>query len=153
MAEASPRTVEELALTILVSLATGMPRRWGMVVLRIIATMGAATAVATAIIVLSGFAPTVDASPNSSAIKSPAIESPAIKGDRLDINLRGPACSERGWPYFEFGCMYDRTAPDGQVRDGQVRDGQVRTVRVISADRLPADIRADIQPATSGIVD
>jgi len=123
------------------------------VVLRLIATIGAATAVATAIIVLSGFAPAVDASPKSQATESPAIKSPAIKGDRLDINLRGPACSGRGWPYFEFGCMYDRTAPDGQVRDGQVRDVQVRTVRVIPADRLPADIRADIQTATSGIVD
>ena len=43
MAEASPRTVEELALTILVSHST---RGGETDVLRIIATMGAATAVA-----------------------------------------------------------------------------------------------------------
>jgi len=99
-------------------------------VLRIIATIGAATAVASVIIVLSGFAPAVDASPKPAA----------IKGDRLDIHLLGTACSGRGWPYFEFGCMYDRTA----------RDGQVRAVRVIQVDRLPANIQADIETATSG---
>lgn len=54
------------------------------------------------------------------------------KGDRLDMRNYGPACSERGWPYYEAGCL----------RDASVPNREARTVRIVSTDRLsPAAAR------------
>jgi hypothetical protein len=51
------------------------------------------------------------------------------KSDRLDIRSYGPACSERGWPYYEPSCIhgYANTA--------------AKPVRVVTTDRLPTEIR------------
>lgn len=50
------------------------------------------------------------------------------KGDRLDMRNYGPACSERGWPYYEPSCLRDPSAPTREAR----------TVRIVSIDRLSA---------------
>lgn len=49
-----------------------------------------------------------------------------VKGDRLDIRTYGPACSQRGWPYFEANCL----------RNTQTPTRQIRQVRIVSTDRL-----------------
>ena len=43
----------------------------------------------------------------------------ATKGDRLDVRTYGPACSQRGWPYYETTCLRDTNNPTRQAR--QVR--------------------------------
>ena len=48
------------------------------------------------------------------------------KGDRLDMRNYGPACSERGWPYYERSCL----------RDASVPNREASTVRIVSTDRL-----------------
>src|SRR4029077_19834920 len=52
------------------------------------------------------------------AVTSPGLTSQAeapkfaAKGARLDTpRTYGPACSERGWPYFEIGCLRDANSP------------------------------------------
>jgi hypothetical protein len=52
----------------------------------------------------------------------------AIKGEKLEIRNIGPACSERGWPYFETSCL----------RNTNSSTSQARTVRMIGTDRVPA---------------
>ncbi len=52
----------------------------------------------------------------------------AIKGERLEIRSFGPACSERGWPYFETRCLRDANSPTHQAR----------TVRMVGTDRVAA---------------
>jgi hypothetical protein len=42
-----------------------------------------------------------------------------VKGDRVDIRLRGGACSQRAWPHYESACLYDGAQPAGEAR--QVR--------------------------------
>lgn len=44
------------------------------------------------------------------------------KADRLPIFVKGTACSKRGWPHFEQGCLFDDR---GSADD-------IRTVRVIA---------------------
>ena len=52
----------------------------------------------------------------------------AVKADRPDVRTYGPACSERGWPYFELDCLHDANSPTRQAR----------TVRMVGTDRVPA---------------
>ena len=85
--------------------------------IKILAAMAGATLLAGAIVLLPGM--TVD----------PAAASLAYgKSDRLDIGSYGSACSERGWPYYEPNCLR------------ATESNEVKRVRVITADRLPADI-------------
>ena len=53
----------------------------------------------------------------------------AIKGDRLDLQSYGTACSERSWPYFEAACLRNTVASTRQAR----------AVRIVTTDRLPAN--------------
>jgi len=66
--------------------------------------------IAAALTILPGFAPTVEASVNSSiALK---------KADRLDYRAIGTDCSQQAWPNFEPSCLRNagtRIAPQ-QVR-------------------------------------
>jgi hypothetical protein len=48
------------------------------------------------------------------------------KGDRLDIDARGAACSRRILPHYDIACRYDGMRPAGEVHE----------VRLPSADRL-----------------
>jgi hypothetical protein len=53
---------------------------------------------------------------------------PLAKGDRLDLKPVGAACSQRGWPHYEAGCLRNLTSPTRQAK----------AVRVITVDRLEA---------------
>ncbi len=50
------------------------------------------------------------------------------KGDRLDVRVVGPACSEQAWPYFEATCTKDRRQPMSQAKPA----------RIVSPDRSAA---------------
>jgi hypothetical protein len=68
------------------------------------------------------------------AVTAPGVTPPveahtyAIKGERLEVRSYGPACSERGWPYFEISCLRDTNAPTHGARK----------VRMVGSDRVPA---------------
>jgi hypothetical protein len=72
--------------------------------------------VATALTVLPGFAPQVEAS----------VPQALAKGDRLDIRSVGPDCSQQAWPNFESSCL--RVAGSRTV---------IRAARLVTADRTP----------------
>jgi hypothetical protein len=72
--------------------------------------------VATALTVLPGFAPQVEAS----------VPQALAKGDRLDIRSVGPDCSQQAWPNFESSCL--RVAGSKKV---------IRAARLVTADRTP----------------
>jgi len=78
-----------------------------------------AACVATALAILPGFAPQVEAS----------VPRPLAKADRLDIRPIGHDCSQQTWPNFEAGCL--RTAG---VKGS---NGTVRVARLVTADRTP----------------
>lgn len=44
------------------------------------------------------------------------------KADRLPVFVKGTACSKRGWPHYEQGCLFDDRGSSDDVR----------TVRVIA---------------------
>ena len=75
-----------------------------------------AALIATALTILPGFAPTVEAS----------VPQALAKGDRLDIRNHGNNCSEKAWPNFEASCL--RTAKGKSA---------VREARLVTADRTP----------------
>jgi hypothetical protein len=52
--------------------------------------------------------------------------SAAVKGDRLDIGLRGAACPQPAPYYYDSACLYDGMRPAGEVRK----------VRLVFTDRL-----------------
>jgi len=68
--------------------------------------------VATALTVLPGFAPQVEAS----------VPQALAKGDRLDIQRRD--CSQQAWPNFEASCLRVAGAKTA-----------IRTARLVTADR------------------
>lgn len=78
--------------------------------------IAAAAFIATALTVLPGFAPKVEAS----------VPQALAKGDRLDIRAAGRDCSQQAWPNFEASCL--RTAGSQSM---------VREVRLVTADRTP----------------
>ncbi|MDB5600357.1 MAG: hypothetical protein JWN71_2401 [Xanthobacteraceae bacterium] len=80
-----------------------------------IAAIAAAALIAAAIAMMPGFAPQADASTPT-----------GVKGDRLDIRVAGPTCSQKAWPYIEAGCL----------RDTSKNAGRAKTVRLVTADRL-----------------
>ena len=91
--------------------------------IKILAAVGGAALLAGTIVLLPGMTP-ID--PVVAAQAYGKVESG--KGDRVDIRNYGPGCSERGWPYYEPNCL--RTSDNNEVK----------RVRVVSTDRLPADI-------------
>jgi hypothetical protein len=74
--------------------------------------------VATALTVLPGFAPQVEAS----------VPHALAKGDRLDIHSVGSGCSQKAWPNFEASCL--RVA-------GAKTKSMIREARLVTADRTP----------------
>jgi hypothetical protein len=91
--------------------------------IKILAAVGGAALLAGIIVLLPGMTP-ID--PVVAAQAYGKIESG--KTDRVDIRNYGPGCTERGWPYYEPNCL--RTSENNEVK----------RVRVVTADRLPADI-------------
>lgn len=75
-----------------------------------------AALIATALTILPGFAPTVEAS----------VPQALAKGDRLDIRTVGKDCSQQAWPNFEATCL--RAAGSKSL---------VREARLVTADRTP----------------
>jgi hypothetical protein len=78
--------------------------------------IAAAGFIATALTVLPGFAPTVEAS----------VPQALAKGDRLDIHMVGKDCSQQAWPNFEASCL--RTLGTKSM---------VREARLVTANRIP----------------
>ena len=71
---------------------------------------------ATALTILPGFAPTVEAS----------VPQALAKSDRLDIRTVGKDCSQQAWPNFEASCL--RAAGSKST---------IREARLVTADRTP----------------
>ena len=79
-----------------------------------------AALMATALTILPGFAPTVEAS----------VPQVLAKGDRLDIRTVGKDCSQQAWPNFEASCLRAAGAKPGAK-------AVVREARLVTADRTP----------------
>ena len=75
-----------------------------------------AALIATALTILPGFAPTVEAS----------VPQALAKSDRLDIRTVGKDCSQQAWPNFEASCL--RAAGTKAL---------IREARLVTADRTP----------------
>ena len=75
-----------------------------------------AALIATALTILPGFAPSVEAS----------VPQVLAKGDRLDIRTVGKDCSQQAWPNFEASCL--RAAGSKSL---------IREARLVTADRTP----------------
>jgi hypothetical protein len=79
-----------------------------------------AALIATALTILPGFAPTVEAS----------VPQALAKGDRLDIRPVGKDCSQNAWPNFEASCL--RVAGSKSTAPSIIREA-----RLVTADRTP----------------
>ena len=79
-----------------------------------------AALIATALTILPGFAPTVEAS----------VPQALAKGDRLDIRPVGKDCSQQAWPNFEASCLR-------VVGSKSTAKSIIREARLVSADRTP----------------
>ena len=84
--------------------------------IKALSAIAVAALIATALTILPGFAPTVEAS----------VPQPLAKSDRLDIRSIGRDCSQQAWPNFEASCLR---------RAGTKAD--VRVARLVTADRTP----------------
>jgi uncharacterized membrane protein len=74
------------------------------------------TVVAVAGLLAGLAALSMSAIPEAKAKSQPAV---AVKGDKLPMRVRGTACSQRSWPYYDQSCQFDlrRSANDaGEVR-------------------------------------
>ncbi len=79
-----------------------------------------AALIATALTILPGFAPTVEAS----------VPQVLAKGDRLDIRPVGKDCSQQAWPNFEASCL--RVAGSKSTAKSMIHEA-----RLVTADRTP----------------
>jgi hypothetical protein len=79
-----------------------------------------AALIATALTILPGFAPTVEAS----------VPQALAKGDRLDIRTVGKDCSQQAWPNFEASCLRAAGTKSGPK-------AMIREARLVTADRTP----------------
>ena len=76
-----------------------------------------AALMATALTILPGFAPSVEAS----------VPQALAKGDRLDIRPVGKDCSQQAWPNFEASCL----------RAAGSKASTVKEARLVTANRTP----------------
>ena len=79
-----------------------------------------AALVATALTILPGFAPSVEAS----------VPQALAKSDRLDIRTVGKDCSQQAWPNFEASCLR-------VVGSKSTAPSMIREARLVTADRTP----------------
>ena len=84
--------------------------------IKALSAIACAAFIATALTVLPGFAPTVEAS----------VPQALAKADRLDIHLVGKDCSQQAWPNFEASCL--RASGTKSI---------VREARLVTSDRNP----------------
>jgi hypothetical protein len=100
---------------------TGRNGPWqGTVMIKAISAIAVAALIATALTILPGFAPQVEAS----------VPQALAKSDRLDIRLVGRDCSQQAWPNFETSCL--RVAGTKSTAKSMIRE-----VRLVTADRTP----------------
>jgi hypothetical protein len=90
------------------------------------ATTKTVSAVTAAAIIASLGVFLTSAVPEAKAEPAAAALQPALaKSDRLPVQVKGAACSTRGWPHYEQNCQFDlRKSAD-----------HVRTVRVVGLSR------------------
>ena len=86
---------------------------------KVFAAIAAAAILAALVVMVPGMTAKVEASTPKAG----------TKGDRLDYKAYGTACSQRGWPYFETGCLRNLTSPTREAK----------AVRLVTTDRLPHD--------------
>jgi hypothetical protein len=84
--------------------------------IKTISAIAIAAFIASALTVLPGFAPQVEAS----------VPVALAKGDRLDIHTVGANCSQQAWPNFEASCLR-----------GAGTKTMIREARLVTADRTP----------------
>jgi len=84
----------------------------------VVAAIAAAAMLASVAVLVPGVSDEVSAS----------TPQPLAKGDRLDVKPVGAACSQRGWPHYETGCLRNPTSPTRQAK----------AVRIVTVDRLDA---------------
>ena len=84
--------------------------------IKALSAIACAAFIATALTVLPGFAPTVEAS----------VPQALAKADRLDVRAVGKDCSQQAWPNFEASCL--RVAGTKTM---------IREARLVTADRAP----------------
>ena len=84
--------------------------------IKALSAIAAAAFIAAGLTALGGFAPQVEAS----------VPQTLAKGDRLDVRLLGPNCSQQTWPNFEASCL--------RVAAGETI---VQHVRLVTAGRAP----------------
>ena len=90
--------------------------RQGTVMIKALSAIAVAALIATALTILPGFAPQVEASTPQALAKA----------DRLDVRAVGRDCSQQAWPNFEASCL--RTAGSKSM---------VKEARLVTADRTP----------------
>jgi hypothetical protein len=88
--------------------------------IKAISAISFAALIATALTILPGFAPKVEAS----------VPQALAKGDRLDIRTVGKDCSQQAWPNFEASCLRVAGAKSGT-------QSLIREARLVTADRTP----------------
>ena len=84
--------------------------------IKAVSAIAIAAFIATALSILPGFAPQVEAS----------VPQALAKGDRLDIRTVGRGCSQQAWPNFEASCL--------RVAGAKT---MIREARLVTADRTP----------------
>ena len=85
--------------------------------IKALSAIAAAAFIATALTVLPGFAPQVEAS----------VPQALAKADRLDVRPVGKDCSQQAWPNFEASCL----------RLAGTKAAPIREARLVTADRTP----------------
>jgi hypothetical protein len=85
--------------------------------IKALSAIAVAALIATALTILPGFAPQVEAS----------TPQPLAKGDRLDVRAVGRDCSQQAWPNFEASCL----------RLAGTKAAPIRQARLVTADRTP----------------
>ena len=88
--------------------------------IKALSAIACAAFIATALTVLPGFAPTVEAS----------VPQALAKADRLDVRAVGKDCSQQAWPNFEASCL--RVAGTKSTAPSMIREA-----RLVTADRTP----------------
>ena len=88
--------------------------------IKAISAITLAALIATALTILPGFAPSVEAS----------VPQALAKSDRLDIRPVGKDCSQQAWPNFEASCL--RVAGSKSTAPSMIREA-----RLVTADRTP----------------
>jgi len=88
----------------------------GDIMIKAVSAIAVAAFVATALSILPGFAPQVEAS----------VPQALAKGDRLDIHTAGGNCAEQAWPNFEASCL---RATGSSI--------MIRQARLVTAHRIP----------------